>query len=295
MQIYSLFKSGFISIVGCPNAGKSTLINLLIGSRLSIVSPKVQTTRHRIMGIFNDSQSQLIFLDTPGILKPRYKLQEHMMQTVEDSLKDADVIVLVTGPEPSLLPEPDFLKALQVLNKPLVIVYNKIDQLQESQMMEGLAYWKQQFPESACLPLSALHAFNHPALLNELKQLVPEHPPYYDSEALTDRSERFIASEYIREVVFARYHKEIPYSTEITIDEFKTSPKGLHLHATVWVERETQKGILIGHGGKALKQLGSSARKQLELFFNAIVHLKLHVKVEPDWRSRDQKLKQWGY
>jgi GTP-binding protein Era len=295
VQIYLLFKSGFISIVGCPNAGKSTLLNLLIGNKLSIISPKVQTTRHRIMGIYNIPDAQLIFLDTPGIIKPKYKLQEHMMQFVDDAIADADVIVLVTGAQPELIPDTDFLNRLHALQRPLIVVINKIDTLTETVLAECVLQWKNRMPNARYVPISALHRFNHPMLIEAIVAKLPEHPPYYDADMLTDRTERFIAAEYIREEVFSMFHQEVPYSCDIQITAFKTDSKGIHIQGIVLVERESQKGILIGQGGKALKQLGIRARKKLEPFFEKPIHLMLHVKVESDWRNQNQKLKQLGY
>lgn len=295
MQIYLLFKSGFISIVGCPNAGKSTLLNLLIGNKLSIISPKVQTTRHRIMGIYNVPEAQLIFLDTPGIIKPKYKLQENMMQAVDEAIADADVIVLVTGAQAELIPDTDFLNRLNALQTPLIVVFNKIDMLTETVLAEYILQWKNRMPNALCVPVSALHRFNHPMLIKAIVAKLPEHPPYYDADMLTDRTERFIASEYIREEVYSMFHQEVPYSCDIQITAFKTDLKGIHIQGLIIVERESQKGILIGQGGKALKQLGIRARKKLEPFFEKPIHLMLRVKVESDWRNQNQKLKQFGY
>lgn len=247
------------------------------------------------MGIYNVPEGQLIFLDTPGIIQPKYKLQEHMMRAVDEAIADADVIVLVTGAQADLMPDTNFVNRLHALQKPLIVVFNKIDLLTEQELNASVLQWKNRLPEAPYIPMSALHRFNHQMLIQAIVSKLPEHPPYYDADMLTDRSERFIASEYIREEVFAMFHQEVPYSCDVQITAFKTDAKGIHIQGLILVERESQKGILIGQGGKALKQLGIRARKKLEPFFDSPIHVMLHVKVEPDWRNQNQKLKHLGY
>jgi GTP-binding protein Era len=288
------FKSGYVNIIGKPNAGKSTLMNALLGEKLSIITPKAQTTRHRIIGILNDINYQIVFSDTPGILKPVYKLQEYMLQAVEGSFQDADVFVYVADVTGAKTAEEIPEKAIKE-NVPLLILLNKIDTLKQDQLENITALYRQAYPNAELIPVSALHKFNMDYLLKRLIDLLPEGAPYFEQDALSDRSERFFVSEIIREKILLNYQKEIPYSVEVIVEEFKEEPEITRIRAIIYVSRESQKGILIGHQGSALKKTSTQARKSIEEFLNKHVYLDVQVKVSKDWRDSERQIKRFGY
>ena len=293
-------KAGFVSIIGKPNVGKSTLMNVLVGERLSIITPKAQTTRHRILGIVNEAEYQIVFSDTPGIIKPKYSLQESMMSFVNGSLTDADVLLFVTDINEEH-DEEDVLEKILNRNIPTIVLINKIDKALQEQVDEKIAYWQEKLNPVAIYAISALHNHNVGGLLDRVLEMLPEHPPYYDKEDLTDRSERFFVSEIVREKIFLNYQKEIPYSTEVIVKSFKEEElkngKGqmVRISAEIVVERDSQKNILIGTGGSMLKKVGTEARVEIEKFLDTKVFLELFVKVIPDWRSKKNYLKSFGY
>lgn len=291
-------KAGFVSIVGKPNVGKSTLMNQLVGQRLSIITAKAQTTRHRIMGILNGTHNgqefQLVYSDTPGIIKPLYKLQESMMSFVRGSLEDADVVLFVTDIFEQH-DENDVIERLQKSDVPIVLLINKIDQATQEQVEEKIAYWRQNFNAKEIIPISALNNFNIDAVFESLISRLPNHPPYFPKDELTDRPERFFASEIIREKIFLNYKKEVPYSSEVVIIGFKEKEDIIVIQAEILVERPTQRAILLGEGGKMIKKTGIMAREELERFFGKKVFLEQFVKVEPDWRQKERMLKRLGY
>lgn len=289
------FRAGFVNIIGNPNVGKSTLLNALLGERLSIITPKAQTTRHRIFGILNGDDYQVVFSDTPGVIKPAYALQESMMKEVRSAFEDADIFLYLVEPGMKALKDQMFFQELQKASVPVLVVLNKIDLLDQAKLESAVTYWKDQLPQAEVIPLSALHKFHTDYLMNRILNLLPEGQPYFERDALTDRSERFVASEIIREQVLLNYEKEIPYSTEIVIEEFKDEPELLRIRATIYVARDSQKGILIGKGGLAMKKTGAMARKGLEEFFAKQVFLDLFVKVSKDWRDKGTQLKRFGY
>ena len=286
-------KSGFVSIIGKPNVGKSTLMNALIGERLSITNPKAQTTRHRILGIFNDDDHQIVFSDTPGLLDPAYKLQENMMSLVESAIKDADLLLyLVEADEPA---NEDFLEKLRSLEIPVVLVVNKVDLSEQEHISEKLSVWKERLPDAELLPTSALHHFNTRELLELVKKHLPEHPPYYDKQDLTDRPVRFFVAEMIRGAILKHFKKEVPYAVEVLVTKYTEEEKMDRIDGTIFVERETQKMIIIGQGGRAIKRVGTDARISIENFLQKKVYLDLTVKVRKDWRSNENDLKEFGY
>lgn len=290
------FKSGFVNIIGNPNVGKSTLMNALVGERLAIITSKAQTTRHRIMGIVGGDDFQIVYSDTPGILRPSYKLQESMMGFVRGALKDADVILYVTdtvekGDEASR----EIVEKIKLSAIPTIVVINKID-LSNQQQLEGLVeLWHQRLPEAKVVPVSALEGFNVGGVFDTIMTLLPEGAPYYEEGTLTDRPMRFFASEIIREKIFLNYDKEIPYSVEIVIEEYKEEPTIDRISAIIYVARDSQKGIIIGRKGEMLKKVGTSARIELEKFIGKKVFLQLHVKVDEGWRNSSRQLKRFGY
>ncbi|MCQ2215999.1 MAG: GTPase Era [Bacteroidales bacterium] len=288
-------KSGFVNIVGNPNVGKSTLCNLLVGERLSIITSKAQTTRHRIFGIVNGEDYQIVFSDTPGVLKPNYKLQESMLGYSTQALKDADVLIYVTDTVETPDKYDDYIKAVQKLEAPKMVIINKIDLVDQKQLEEKVEYWHEQLPDAEIIPASALHNFNVKGIIDHIVELLPEAEPYFDRDALTDKSERFFVGEIIREKILLYYKKEIPYSVEIEIEEFTDGPEQTHIRAVIHVTRDSQKGIIIGHQGVAIKKLGSMARRDIETFLQRKVFLELYVKVSKDWRDKDSMLKQFGY
>ncbi|TZF81361.1 GTPase Era [Pedobacter sp. BS3] len=287
-------KAGFVSLVGKPNAGKSTLMNALVGENMSIVTPKAQTTRHRILGIVNSDDYQIVFSDTPGIITPKYGLQESMMSFVKDSLIDSDIILLVTDVN-ERFDESDVIEKLQHITAPVVVLINKIDKSTEDAVKDKIAYWQQTLNPKAVLAVSALHGYNISSVLDIIIENLPEHAPFYDKDALTDRSERFFTTEIIREKIFRLYEKEIPYSTEVIITDFKEEEHINRISAEIIVERDSQKNILIGKGGEMLKKVGTYARKDIEEFLQKKAFLQLFVRVIPDWRNRKNYLKRFGY
>lgn len=293
-------KAGFVSIIGKPNVGKSTLMNVLVGERLSIITPKAQTTRHRILGIVNEEEYQIVFSDTPGIIKPKYSLQESMMSFVNGSLTDADVLLFVTDINETH-DEDDVLDKILNRDIPTIVLINKIDKALQEQVDEKIAYWQEKLKPVAIYAISALHNHNVDGLLDRILEMLPEHPAYYDKGDLTDRSERFFVSEIVREKIFLNYQKEIPYSTEVIVKSFKDEAlkngKGqmVRISAEIVVERDSQKNILIGTGGSMLKKVGTEARIEIEKFLDSKVFLELFVKVIPDWRSKKNYLKSFGY
>ena len=287
-------KAGFVSLVGKPNVGKSTLMNALVGEKLSIVTPKAQTTRHRILGIVNEDDYQIVFSDTPGIIKPVYGMQESMMSFVNGSLVDADIILFVTDINEKY-DENDVLEKLAKTTSPIAVIINKIDKSTEDLVKEKIAYWEETMKPRAVFAVSALHDHNVPAVMQFIMDNLPEHPAYYDKDTLTDRNERFFVSEIIREKVFKLYEKEIPYSTEVIITGFKDEPKIIRISSEIIVERDSQKNIIIGKAGEMLKKVGTYARKDMEVFLQKKVFLEMFVKVIPDWRNRKNYLKSFGY
>lgn len=287
-------KAGFVSIIGKPNVGKSTLMNALVGERLSIITSKAQTTRHRIMGILSGDNFQVIYSDTPGILKPEYKLHESMMNFVNSSFEDADVLLFVTDLYEKFEDEKqlNFLKDIQV---PVILVMNKIDLSKGSQADDKIEYWKQFFEFDAIMKVSAIEHLHTEELFQKIIDLLPEHHEYFPKDSLTDKPERFFVDEIIREKIFTNYKKEIPYSCQVVTDSFKEDDNIIRIRAEIFVERKSQKGIIIGHKGEAIKKVGIEARKDLETFFGKQVHLETFVKVEQDWRKKDLKLKRFGF
>jgi GTP-binding protein Era len=287
-------RAGFVSIIGKPNAGKSTLMNALVGEKMSIITPKAQTTRHRILGIVNHEDYQIVFSDTPGIMKPHYALQETMMHQVEGSLVDADVLLLVTDINEKH-DESDVIEKLEGSFAPLAIIINKIDQSDEQKVKDKITYWQNKLKPKAIFAVSALKEYNVESVMNFVMDNLPEHPAYYEKDFLTDRNDRFFASEIIREKIFRAYEKEIPYSTEVIITAFKEGEELYRISSEIIVERESQKNILIGKGGEALKKVGTWARKDMEEFFQKKIFLEMFVKVIPDWRQKKNYLKKFGY
>ena len=289
-------KSGFVNIVGNPNVGKSTLMNDLVGERISIITSKAQTTRHRIMGIVNTDDYQIVFSDTPGVLKPKYKLQESMLGFSEEALTDADVLLYVTDVVEDPYKNADFLARVAKEKVPVLLVINKIDLLKGNDQLEPIvARWHELLPNAEIFPTSAKEHFNVANLMNRIVELLPEAEPYFGKDALTDKPARFFVTEIIREKILLNYDKEVPYSAEVVVEKFEEKEKSIHIMAVIYVERDSQKGILIGHGGSRLKKVGIEARKDIETFFGKSVYLELFVKVEPDWRNRENKLRSFGY
>lgn len=290
-----MHKSGFVNIVGNPNVGKSTLMNILVGEKLSIITSKAQTTRHRILGIVNSEDYQIVYSDTPGVLKPNYKLQESMLSFSRSALSDADVLLYVTDVHDNYEKNADFIEKVGLNPAPLILVLNKIDLIDETKLLELVDKWKQLLPRAEIFPVSALEKFNVDNLFKRIVDLLPDSPPFFDKDQLTDKPARFFVTEIIREKILLNYDKEIPYSVEVEVEQFQEDEKLIRINAVIYVERDSQKGIVIGHGGKSLKKIGSEARKDLEAFFEKKIFLELFVKVEKDWRNRDIKLKGFGY
>lgn len=290
-----MHKSGFVNIVGNPNVGKSTLMNLLVGERISIATFKAQTTRHRIMGIINDDDAQIVFSDTPGVLKPNYKLQESMLAFSESALVDADVLLYVTDPMEKVDKNADFLARVAQLEVPVLVLINKIDLTDEKNLVALVEQWHELLPKAEILPISALHRFNVQPVLARIKELLPECPPYFDKDQLTDKPAKFFVTEIIREKILLYYDKEIPYSVEVGVESFKEDKTHIHINAVIYVERDSQKGIIIGHQGKALKKVATEARKSLEKFFGKSIYLETFVKVDKDWRNSTKELNLFGY
>ena len=290
-----MHKAGFVNIVGNPNVGKSTLMNQLIGERISIATFKAQTTRHRIMGIVNTDDAQIVFSDTPGVLKPNYKLQESMLAFSESALQDADVLLYVTdvveNPEKNI----DFLDKVRKMTIPVLLLINKIDQSDQKQLGDIVEKWHALLPNAEILPISAQNKFGTDMLMKRIVELLPPSPPYFDKDQLTDKPARFFVSEIIREKILLYYDKEIPYSVEVSVDMFKEEKDKINIHAVIYVERDSQKGIIIGHRGVALKKTSTEARKALERFFGKHIFLETYVKVDKDWRSSKRELDHFGY
>lgn len=295
MQQQSKHKSGFVNIVGNPNVGKSTLMNKLVGEKISIITNKSQTTRHRIMGIVNTPEYQIVYSDTPGVLQPNYKLQEQMLNFSLSALDDADVLLYVTDVVEKIDKNDKFLSKVQQLDLPVLLLINKIDQTNQESLEKFVEIWHELLPKSEIYPISALNNFSIDIVQKRILDLLPESPPYFDKDALTDKPARFFVTEIIREKALLIYQKEIPYSMEVVVEEFKEEKDIIRIRAIILMERDTQKGIIIGHKGEAIKKLGTLARKDIELFFEKKIYLQLYVKVEKDWRDRDNTLKQFGY
>ncbi|MFO7616967.1 MAG: GTPase Era [Bacteroidales bacterium] len=288
-------KAGFVNIIGNPNVGKSTLMNALVGERISVITSKSQTTRHRILGIVNGDDFQIVYSDTPGIIKPAYKLQESMLRASRSALTDADILLYVTDVMETPDKNQDILAAVGKTNIPVLVVINKIDLSNQQALEELVIKWNQLLPKAEIYPSSALFRFNLDNLLNRILELLPESPPYFDPDQLTDRPERFFVTEMIRAAILENYDREIPYSVEPVVDEFKEEENLLKVRVIIYVERDSQKGILIGHNGSALKRVGTQARKEMETFFEKKVFLEMHVKVARDWRNKPESLKSFGY
>ncbi|MDE6535057.1 MAG: GTPase Era [Muribaculaceae bacterium] len=290
-------KAGFVNIVGNPNVGKSTLMNRLVGERMSIITPKAQTTRHRITGIVNTPDYQIVFSDTPGVLKPRYKMQEAMLNFSEGALTDADILLYVTDVVEDPEKNADFLRKVAKEKIPVLLVINKIDLLQgDGGDLEKIVNgWQNRLPNAEIFPISATEDFNVDNLMKRIVELLPPSPPYFGKDALTDKPARFFVTEIIREKILENYEKEVPYSTEVIVEKFEEKENSIHIMAVIYVERDSQKGILIGRQGSMLKKVGTQARKEIEQFFGKSVYLELFVKVEANWRNRENKLKSFGY
>ena len=290
-----MHKAGFVNIVGNPNVGKSTLMNLLVGERISIATFKAQTTRHRIMGIINTDEMQIVFSDTPGVLKPNYKLQESMLSFSESALKDADVLLYVTD----VVEKPDknieFIQKVQAMDVPVLLLINKIDLSNQEALTKIVESWHDLLPKAEIIPISATARFNIDAVMKRIKDLLPDSPPYFGKDQWTDKPARFFVTEIIREKILLYYDKEIPYAVEVVVEQFKEDEKSIHINVVIYVERESQKGIIIGKQGKALKKVATEARKSLEKFFGKSIYLETFVKVDKDWRSSDKELKNFGY
>lgn len=290
-----MHKAGFVNIVGNPNVGKSTLMNQLVGERISIATFKAQTTRHRIMGIVNTPEMQIVFSDTPGVLKPNYKLQESMLAFSESALTDADVLLYVTDVVENPEKNNEFLEKVAKQTIPVILLINKIDQSDQKKLGEIVEKWHSLLPNAEILPISAKNKFGVDILLNRIKELLPDSPPFFDKEQLTDKPARFFVNEIIREKILLYYDKEIPYAVEVRCDSFKEKEHSIHIMATIYVERDSQKGIIIGHQGVAIKKVNMEARKVLEKFFGKSIYLETFVKVDKDWRSNDKELNAFGY
>lgn len=296
LPVAPLHKSGFVNIVGNPNVGKSTLMNDLVGERISIITSKAQTTRHRIMGIVNTPEYQIVFSDTPGVLKPKYKMQEGMLAFSEGALTDADILIYVTDVVEDPDKNADFLAKVAKEKIPVLLVINKIDLLKGNSDLDAIvARWRERLPQAEVFPTSATERFNVDNLMRRIVELLPAGEPYFGKDALTDKPARFFVTEIIREKILLDYDKEIPYSTEVIVEKFEEKDNAIHIMAVIYVERDSQKGILIGKGGSMLKKVGTQARHDIEKFFGKSVYLEMFVKVEPNWRNRENKLRQFGY
>ena len=290
-----MHKAGFVNIVGNPNVGKSTLMNTLVGERISIITSKAQTTRHRIMGIVNGEDFQIVYSDTPGVLAPNYKLQESMLNFSNSALLDADILLYVTDTVEKMDKNESFLQKVQQVTIPVLVIINKIDLSDQAKLEEQVIELGKLLPKAEIIPISALRKFNVDYVLRRISEMLPESPPYFEKDALTDKPARFFITEIIREKILLYYQKEIPYSSEVVVENFEDTPNLVRISAVIYVERDTQKGIVIGHGGQALKKVGTEARKDIENFLGKKVFLEMFVKVEKDWRNRDNKLKAFGY
>ncbi|WP_444354498.1 GTPase Era [Phocaeicola coprophilus] len=290
-----MHKAGFVNIVGNPNVGKSTLMNLLVGERISIATFKAQTTRHRIMGILNTDDMQIVFSDTPGVLKPNYKLQESMLNFSESALVDADVLLYVTDTIEQPDKNQEFMEKVRRLDVPVLLLINKIDLSNQEDLVKLVDQWHEMLPKAEIIPVSAKARFNVDAVMKRIRELIPDSPPYFGKDQLTDKPARFFVTEIIREKILLYYDKEIPYAVEVVVEQFKEEAKSIHINAVIYVERDSQKGIIIGKQGKALKKVATEARKTLEHFFQKTIYLETFVKVDKDWRCSDKELKNFGY
>ena len=290
-----MHKSGFVNIVGNPNVGKSTLTNALVGERISIITSKAQTTRHRILGIVNGEDFQIVYSDTPGVLKPNYRLQESMLSFSNSALTDADVLLYVTDIFDNHEKNKEFVEKVNFNEAPVILIINKIDLTDQTKLEELVERWKSVLPKAEIFPISAAEKFNIDPLFNRILSLLPVSPPFFEKDKLTDKPARFFVTEIIREKILLNYEKEIPYSVEVEVEQFKEEENLIRINALIYVERDSQKGIIIGKGGKSLKKVGSEARKDIESFFEKKVFLELYVKVEKDWRNKEIKLKGFGY
>lgn len=288
-------KAGFVNIIGNPNVGKSTLMNALVGERLSIITAKAQTTRHRILGIVNDKDYQICFNDTPGIIKPAYELQESMMDFVNTALEDADILIYMVELGETTLKNETFFSKIKETQFPVLLLINKIDLGDQKKLVEQVELWRAKLPNAEIFPISAKEGFGTKDILNRIVELLPKSPPFFPKDALTDKSERFFVNETIREKILKHYRKEVPYSVEVETETFKEADNIIHIHSVIMVERESQKGIIIGHKGLGLQRIGTEARKDLETFFGKKIFLQLFVKVNKDWRKNDRQLKRFGY
>lgn len=290
-----MHKAGFVNIVGNPNVGKSTLMNVLVGERISIATFKAQTTRHRIMGICNTDDMQIVFSDTPGVLKPNYKLQESMLNFSTSALADADVLLYVTDVVETADKHNDFVEKVAQINVPVLVLINKIDLTNQEKLAELVEAWSHLLPKAEIIPISASNKFNVDYVMKRVKELLPDSPPYFDKDQWTDKPARFFVTEIIREKILLYYDKEIPYSVEVVVEQFKENANRIHIHAVIYVERDSQRGIIIGKQGKALKKVATEARRDLERFFGKSIFLEIFVKVDKDWRNSDKELRNFGY
>ena len=290
-----MHKAGFVNIVGNPNVGKSTLMNALLGERISIATFKAQTTRHRIMGIYNTEDMQIVFSDTPGVLKPAYKLQESMLNFSTSALADADVLLYVTDVVEMPDKHGDFIAKVAKMDVPVLLLVNKIDLVDQEKLVKVVEEWSALLPQAEVIPISAKSKFNVDYVMKRVQALLPDSPPYFGKDQWTDKPARFFVTEIIREKILLYYDKEIPYSVEVVVEQFKEDEKSIHINAVIYVERDSQKGIIIGRQGKALKKVATEARKTLEHFFRKSIYLETFVKVDKDWRSSDKELKNFGY
>ena len=290
-----MHKAGFVNIVGNPNVGKSTLMNLLVGERISIATFKAQTTRHRIMGILNTDDAKIVFSDTPGVLKPNYKLQEAMLRFSRSALRDADVLLYVTDVIESPEKNSDFIAEVRKLDVPILVLINKIDLSNQAELVKKVELWHELIPEAEILPISATAKFNVDVVMKRVMELLPESPPYFEKDALTDKPARFFVTEIIREKILLHYDKEIPYVCEAVVEQFKEDEGKIYIKALIYVERDSQKGIIIGHEGAALKRVATDARRELEKFFGKRIFLEIYVRVDKDWRNSDRQLRRFGY
>lgn len=290
-----MHKAGFVNIVGNPNVGKSTLMNQLVGEKISIATFKAQTTRHRIMGIVNTEDMQIVFSDTPGVLKPNYKMQEMMLQFSESALADADILLYVTDVIEKPEKNTDFLEKVAKMQIPVILLINKIDESDQKTLVALVEKWHGLLPKAEILPISAKNKFGTDVLMKRIKELLPESPAYFDKDQLTDKPAKFFVSEIIREKILRYYDKEVPYSVEVVVERFKEDEKKIHINAVIYVERDSQKGIIIGHQGQALKKVSTEARKSLERFFDKKIFLETFVKVDKDWRNSQKELNNFGY
>ena len=290
-----MHKAGFVNIVGNPNVGKSTLMNLLVGERISIATFKAQTTRHRIMGILNTDDTQIVFSDTPGVLKPNYKLQESMLNFSESALTDADVLLYVTDVVEKPDKNSEFLEKVRRMQVPVLLLVNKIDLSNQGELTSLVEEWHESLPSAEIIPISAANRFNVDVVLRRVRELLPDSPPYFGKDQWTDKPARFFVTEIIREKILLYYDKEIPYSVEVVVEQFKEDDKAIRINAVIYVERDSQKGIIIGKEGRALKKVATEARRSLEKFFGKSIYLETFVKVDKDWRNSDRELRNFGY